>query len=344
MRLRHIEVFNAVMLTGSVSGAARLINVTQPAVSRTLQHAELQLGFSLFQRTRNRLIPTGEALTLYPHVERLFSNLGDVQRLVATLLSGRDAKEVRVVPIIALGHEVLPRALKIFSARFPDVGVTLKTLHSPQIVSALVFQEADVGFSYSPAAPPALQQETVGETGIVCIAAKGVLPATAVKKGAVSLHELTGIPVIGLDTADPLGVTLSHVLRDLGIGLSSQVTVQTYHAALALARYGLGVALVDGCTALSADPRQVEIVPLVPAIPVSINATRLTAKPSSVVVRAFTRAVQQVLSETIGPNRLVPADAKLAHSEQAKSMAARPAAIRRSQARPPPAARSRKRA
>ena len=50
MRLRHIEVFNAVMLTGSVSAAARMINVTQPAVSRTLQHAELQLGFPLFQR------------------------------------------------------------------------------------------------------------------------------------------------------------------------------------------------------------------------------------------------------------------------------------------------------
>ncbi|MFM9901533.1 MAG: LysR family transcriptional regulator, partial [Polaromonas sp.] len=52
MRLRHIEVFNAVMLTGSVSGAARLVNVTQPAVSRTLQHAELQLGFALFQRRK----------------------------------------------------------------------------------------------------------------------------------------------------------------------------------------------------------------------------------------------------------------------------------------------------
>ncbi len=50
MRLRHIEVFNAVMVTGSFSGAARLINNTQPAVGRTLKHAELQLGFPLFER------------------------------------------------------------------------------------------------------------------------------------------------------------------------------------------------------------------------------------------------------------------------------------------------------
>lgn len=50
MRLRHIEVFNAVMVTGSVSGAARLINITQPNASRTPKHAEWQLGFPLLER------------------------------------------------------------------------------------------------------------------------------------------------------------------------------------------------------------------------------------------------------------------------------------------------------
>jgi molybdenum-dependent DNA-binding transcriptional regulator ModE len=79
------EVFNAIMLTGSVSAAARLINITQPAVSRTLQHAELQLGFPLFQRAKGRLSPTTEALTLYPHIERLFAQLDEVQRLAANL-------------------------------------------------------------------------------------------------------------------------------------------------------------------------------------------------------------------------------------------------------------------
>ncbi len=84
MRLRHIEVFNAIMLTGSVSAAARLINITQPAVSRTLQHAEIQLGFPLFQRAKGRLTPTTEALTLYPHIERLFAQLDEVQRPAST--------------------------------------------------------------------------------------------------------------------------------------------------------------------------------------------------------------------------------------------------------------------
>ena len=81
MRLRHIEVFNAVMLTGSVSAAARLINVTQPAVSRILAHAELQLGFALFHRLKGKLVPTTEAQTLYPHIERLFNQLKNWRRI-----------------------------------------------------------------------------------------------------------------------------------------------------------------------------------------------------------------------------------------------------------------------
>ena len=54
MRLRQIEVFRAVMLVGTVSEAARMLNVSQPVVTRVLQHTELQLGFRLFDRTKGR--------------------------------------------------------------------------------------------------------------------------------------------------------------------------------------------------------------------------------------------------------------------------------------------------
>ena len=149
MRLRHIEVFNAVMQTGSVSAAARMINVTQPAVSRTLQHAELQLGFPLFQRVGGRLRPTVEAQTLYPHVERLFAQLDEVQRLSSNLRAGRSQGELRVLTVLALSYEVMPRAVQLFRQKHPQVLVHHQALHSPQIVSSLVLQEADIGYVFS---------------------------------------------------------------------------------------------------------------------------------------------------------------------------------------------------
>jgi DNA-binding transcriptional LysR family regulator len=310
MRLRHIEVFNAVMLTGSVSGAARLINVTQPAVSRTLAHAEVQLGFALFQRHHNRLVPTAEALALYPHVEKVFGSLQEVQRLSATLKAGRGAQEIRVASILALGHEVLPRAVKLFAQRHPGVAVSIKTLHSPQMVSALLLREADVGFLYSPVAHPALALEPVGRTGMVCVAAHGVLGAATLRRGAVTLQELARLPVIGLDSTHALGLTLAQACQEAGVGLTSTITVQTYHAALSLARHGMGVALVDGCTALSADPAQVDVLPLQPAIPVSVEAARPASGAGSVAVRAFTRAVQQVLAQASAGSGAAPPAAR----------------------------------
>ncbi len=298
MRLRHIEVFNAVMLTGSVSGAARLINVTQPAVSRILQHAELQLGFALFQRTKGRLTPTAEALTLYPHIERLFAQLDEVQRLAANLRTGESAKALRILTVLALSYEILPHAIKLFRVKHADVAITVQALHSPQIVSALALQEADVGFLFSPVTHSALAQEHLADGRMVCIAPKGMLPARLLKRGSVALADLTKLPVIGLDVLDPVGRSLNQACREAEVGLKFDITVQTYHSALALAHHGLGIAVIDNCTAASADLTRVDVLALAPLIPVPVKALLPAGKPSSVAVRAFVRCFQQVLART----------------------------------------------
>lgn len=300
MRLRHIEVFNALMLTGSVSGAARLVHVTQPAVSKVLAHAETQLGFALFHRHRNRLVPTAEAQALWPHVEQVFSALDTVQRLSANLKAGREAGTLRVAAILTLGHEVLPRALQRFTRRHPDVAVTVTTLHSAQMLPGLLLGEADIGLLYSPAAHPALALETLGQTHMVAAAPRGLLPAAAVRRGHITLRELSRCRVIGLDGSQPLGITVAQACREAEVGLHGTLTVQTYQAALSLARHGLGVALIDGCTALSAQGGGLDVLTLEPRIAVPIQAARLATRPGSVIAQAFTDAVRQVLEQAFG--------------------------------------------
>jgi DNA-binding transcriptional LysR family regulator len=301
MRLRHIEVFNAIMLTGSVSAAARLINVTQPAVSRVLAHAELQLGFPLFQRTKGRLTPTNEAQTLYPHIERLFAQLDDVQRLANSLRQGHQDGELHILTVLALSYEVLPRALKLFRQQHPNVVVTMDALHSPQIISSLVLQEADVGLVFSTIAHPSLEQKHLADGRMVCVVPKGVLSAKQVKQGVVNLADLAQVPVVNIDVRDPVGSTLSHACREAGVGLSSSITVQTYHAALALAHHGLAVALIDSCTALSADLGKVDVLTLEPHIAVPIKALRAVNRPGSLLASAMTQCVQQVVEQALAP-------------------------------------------
>jgi len=70
MNLRQLEVFNAIMRFGSVTGAARELGVSQPAVSKILRHAEDQLGMRLFERLNGRLQPTMEAKAIQAEMER----------------------------------------------------------------------------------------------------------------------------------------------------------------------------------------------------------------------------------------------------------------------------------
>ena len=298
MRLRHIEVFNAVMLTGSVSAATRMINVTQPAVSRTLQHAEIQLGFQLCQRVGGRLKPTVEAQTLYPHIERLFAQLDEVQRLSASLKAGRGKGELRVLTVLALSYEVFPRAMRLFREKHPSVVVHHEALHSPQIVSSLVLQEADVGYVFSAVSHPALVQEQLADRKVACVVPRGLLAPRQVRAGTITVAQLAKLPVIALDGQDPLGVLLAHAVRDSGAGLKEVMTVQTYHVALALAHHGVGVAMVEGCTAASADRSKVDVLTLEPPVATAVHMLRPTARPNSLTTRAFTRCMQQALQET----------------------------------------------
>lgn len=300
MRLRHIEIFNAVMQTGSISAAARLINVTQPAVSRTLQHAELQLGFALFKRARGRLTPTNEALALLPHVEKLFEQLDEVQRLAASLRHGEAADKIQVFSVFALSREVLPHAVAGFHRKYPKVRVDVQALHTPQVVSGLLLQEADVGFVISAVGHPGLEHEPLAELDMYCVLPRGLLPPSRVHEAGMTLQDLAGLPMVALDGRDPLGLRVHQACREHGIGLTPMVTVQTYHAALAMAEYGLGAAIIDRCTANAADPRKVHVVPLVPRISVGVNALRLAQRPSSVLANAMTQEMRKSIKELLG--------------------------------------------
>ncbi|MEG2465939.1 MAG: LysR substrate-binding domain-containing protein [Comamonas sp.] len=300
MRLRHIEVFHAVMQTGSVSAAARLTNVTQPAVSRTLQHAELQLGFPLFERVRGRLTPTNEAMALFPLVERLYEQLDEVQRLAANLRHGHASDKLLVLSVFALSREVLPHAVARFRQKYPQVQVNVQALHTPQVVSALLLQEADVGFVISSVGQPALEHETLAEVDMHCVLPKGLLPPSRIHTQGMTLEDLIDVPLVALDVKDPLGMRINQACREHGVGLSPVVTVQTYHAALSMAEYGLGAAIVDGCTASAADLRKVHVVPLLPRITVSVNALHLAQRPSSVLARAMTQEMRKALKEILG--------------------------------------------
>ncbi len=291
MRLKHIEVFNAIMVGGSASAAARLLHVTQPAVTQALQHAELQLGYALFTRQKNRLVPTREGQALYPEVQQLMSQLEGVRRIAAALGSGEGSR-LRILIVPSLAVKALPDALRIFRRRHGEMPIAIRTLHSNDIARAMALQEGDVGIVYGKPHHPALHDELVATGRLVCVSRQASGPAD--RRKTIALQEVLRSPFIRIDERDPLGAVLADQWARLGIAPRAGMTVQTHHIAMVMAQQGFGPAIIDSFTADADAGEELVVHSLVPEVPVEVRALQPSGVRSPKAVADFIAALRQV--------------------------------------------------
>src|SRR3989442_5579155 len=72
MTLRQVEVIRAVMVTGTIGGAARLLNVSAPGISRLVKYTEKSLGVRFFKRQNGRYFPTTEAQNIFEQINGVY--------------------------------------------------------------------------------------------------------------------------------------------------------------------------------------------------------------------------------------------------------------------------------
>lgn len=288
-RIRHIEIFHAVMQTGTVKGAADILHITQPAASRLLQQAEQSIGVMLFQRVRGRLVPTVEAQRLFPEVEQLYAQLHAVRRSAANLGPGSETV-LRLLCVPGLSLEALPRALGLWNRTHSRVRLTFRTLHSTQIADAIVRREAELGFALEPSNHPAAIDLPIGHGRVVCVGLD--LPDEPVPLQALADH-----PVIDLDPSDPIGRHL-HIAYDAhGVTPDARVTTSSYHAAIKMAAQGLGWAVVDSWSALYATRLPgLKVQPLLPEVRTTAYALQSRDLPRSSAADALVEQMGQALA------------------------------------------------
>ena len=116
LNLRQIEVFRAIMLSGSISGASKLLYVSQPAVSRLIAYTEQRLGLQLFERIKGRLYPTPEARRLFEEVSTLYQSVQRVNEVAENLAHNREG-HIRIACSPSIGQSLMPLAVAHFTQR-----------------------------------------------------------------------------------------------------------------------------------------------------------------------------------------------------------------------------------
>src|SRR5687767_12011335 len=292
MNLRHIEIFHAVYVNGSVSAAARALNVSQPSVSKMLRHAESLLGFNLFQRTNGRLVPTDDA-----HV--LFADVSEIQdRVHALREAGRNLKRgvggvLRISALPSLALDALPTAVARFLRNHENVKFDLQTVHHDDLLRKLYERETDVAIAFQvpPAAP--IGSRHVGQGELVVLYQEQDMPDAPPR---IELERLRGHPFISLAASGPIGQLFTQELQRLELELDEIVSARTFYIATALVRQGVGMTVVDSFTASASVGNGLSARPLEPRIPFDVHAMFLLNRPPTALATDFLKTLARAIN------------------------------------------------
>lgn len=291
MNLRHIEIFHAVYVNGSVSAAARALNISQPSVSKTLRHAESLLGFELFQRTNSRLVPTEDAHALFESVAGIQDRVRGLREAVRNRRAGAGTTlRISALPSLALG--ALPTATARFMTIRPDVSFDLQTVHHDDLLRKLYERETDIAIAAEVPRGAPLGQVWLGEGELVVLYREADMPEAPSR---VELTQLAGRPFITPAASGPIGQMFTTELARLGLDLDEVASARTFYIAAALVRAGVGLTIVDNFTAEASMAPGLAMRSLKPPLTFDVHAMHLLDRPPSALASEFLSLLSDVI-------------------------------------------------
>ncbi|VAW03784.1 hypothetical protein MNBD_ALPHA05-208 [hydrothermal vent metagenome] len=291
MNFRQIEVFRAVMITKTVSGASRLLNVSQPGLSRMLKYTEDKLGFALFDRVSGRLVPTYEANELFEEIEAIYKKIEDLELHVKRIERGEDTV-FRIGSQPSVGRYIVPRTLGAMKKKFENLIIQFDILSVDQVTEYLLKEEGEYTVSVFPAEHPNIISEKISEAPLVC-----VLPPDhplCVKK-TLKITDIADESLISFRSHTPHGALISAMFQEAKVERIVSAYSRFAETACTFVRYGLGVAIVDGFTVMGDTAAGLEIRSITPMrmMPLYVNRNKFASR--SLFAESFEGELKRVL-------------------------------------------------
>ncbi|MDO9415527.1 LysR substrate-binding domain-containing protein [Pararhizobium sp.] len=262
MNLRQIEVFHAVVTTGTASRAAELLRISQPAVSKAVMELERQVGFELFDRSSGRMLPTVEARLFFREVEASFSGLTHLKAAAARI---RDfgSGQIRIASLSALSTNIMPRALRNFQKRHPDVAITFQARMSSMVKDLVASGQFDVGIAADEIDLAGVESQPFADYRVAIAMPIG---HPLEEKSVIRPEDLQGQDFIALSPEDTTRRQADQIFSEHGV-LPKIVLETPYSTTIcAMVDAGLGCGMVNPLTAEPYLGKGLTLRPFEPAI------------------------------------------------------------------------------
>ncbi|WCK80107.1 LysR substrate-binding domain-containing protein [Agrobacterium fabrum] len=240
LNLRQVEIFKAVIEHGTVSRAAEVAFISQPAASKLLVQLETDHGLNLFDRHKGRLVPTAQALRLYEEIDRIFAGVRQVESAIAFIKREEQGRLfIGVIP--ALAGAFIQRATMKFLEQNPNVYCSIESLGSHWIAESILNRKLDVGLVSSRVDNPYLVTEPVLEHNLICIMP---LDHPLSELDVVRPENLNKMPFVSFQPGSYTGQKIDKVLSSYDIAPDIVLTAAASPTVCEFVAAGLGVSLV----------------------------------------------------------------------------------------------------
>ena len=296
--VRQVEAFRAVVAMGSMSKAAELLGISQPAVSRLVGDFQDAVGFRLFKRHRNGAEPTPDARHLFEQVEKLFVGLEELNHQIAAIKNLHTGR-ITISATSSYATGMLPGVIAEFKKTNPNIAIALNIHSHEQVVDWVAAGRSDIGLTSQPVANADLDVRQLLKRPAICIFPTG---HELGQKDVLHPTDLAGLPFISFPRGSPLRFQIDGIFDRFGVERLLHAETTSHHAVCSLVAAGLGVALVNPFSPYLAEAGQIESRPISPSVSVELEVLWNEAS-LSIVTKAFrdflfARAAEQAPSST----------------------------------------------
>jgi DNA-binding transcriptional LysR family regulator len=258
LTLRQIEVIRAVMLTGTIAGAGRLLNVAAPGLSRLMKHTEDSLGAKLFSRRGGRFVPAPEARSIFAQINELHRNLDNLQFAIGALERGEGA-EFKFGATPSIAQAMAPLAVADLRRRYPDLLIDFDILKLEDAIDFLLLGRGEVAAVSARLEHPAITFEPLAEGELFCIVAEEHPLAS---RSRIAAAEIAAHPLIGIDPRDPYGRILTNIFGRARLEYQAPIKARFGATVCALVRQNLGIGVIDGFTLAEQNSFGLRVIPI----------------------------------------------------------------------------------
>ncbi|HZQ14852.1 MAG TPA: LysR family transcriptional regulator [Pseudolabrys sp.] len=248
LTLRQIEVIRAIMVTGTVGGAARLLNVSSPGVSRVMKHAESLVGVKLFSRKGGRYTPTPQANAIFSQINGVYDKVEDLQFVISRIKSG-SSTELKVGSVPSIANVMVPRAVAGLRKALPNLLVEIDILKIEDAIDYLLLGKGELVALSDRLDHPLIAVEPLARGRLKCIVPDDHPLA---RRARVAADEMAKYPLIGVDPNDPYGRIVANLFAGRDLRYEVAIRARFGSTVCALVAHKLGIAVVDEFT-LAAD-------------------------------------------------------------------------------------------